>query len=1054
MRRSIVRIGRQVLACRMTIFSALSFVGLASPVGPLVANQVWAGEAPWTPAAGDHLTINDFSQWDAGLVWASVSVKDSSGNWVTGLTLDDFQLTEAMVSPSQEVIEERTVTFDEPDYQFHGPGFWERSVTAEKLDIVFVVDRGMSLADEMPIRWELHEFLNRLQSSHVDFRFGAITYASDTGFWEGLYLLPFHGIMEAEEIGPWIDDGIGRSGGASWSPTVTYDALMFATDATEFDFRQDARKVIVVISDGLPQTIYGSWWHPQLWTAASLSAVEVLFKESYPDIEILYCQPPELRELQDYAEEDKNPRALRSGFDKLKELGVAKDIPWPFQQENVSLTGGDIADSRYYFAWRSKLELPYDPETHSVRVTVKVADPERPGEFLEGVFSYVPCDYLEDAQVVISVTDEVGNPADDVWVYLYAEMGDRKETRYWQMRPTGGQIVHDIHVGKYYLVARDGGWHDYDYGELRCIKRERIEVKSGGTSFSLQLQTADKEIEFAKARGLLNDLRKWGYTEKPFVGFADEALAWLDQVEEGGVDWRELEAVKRFYVALSGYVNSTGYAEVEVERAVEDFIEGSKELRDLLERLTNTGDDLHSWYKLAVNIALLLKYSLPLPIPNEEAIGAYASVETLANALIDYVRGPFVKEVLPKLIDLLPVRSDLRDLLKTLVDTIILGKWDDMQGILKSFIDLALDVAMDEVKKEIVDVVKQKLLDALASYIDIPEQAREIFRKAMMAFFDLGFGGWDSEDFQDDIKALVNDAIAQLGGKEKLLEELDKVFLRLQADESVGPGPLRDFILPVTHLVIKVCVENYEGGKINDDFAIEILARMFCNWLLLRPLYSGPLLDQMEDALDRAQHFYGAGDRGTRESSMAHDFYYHFCLDVMMPLNEDAWDALELQDSIDDWESLLSTITTAMRGVEVVTAIACLWYPTFCDMIDDIDDLIAFLDALQVMTNVFEFGLKLENMASLRETTEGINPQVLRKYLQVTTLFPSGGAGLDIAWRAQDGVKYRVQWKDDTGDPEWKDLSGEIIAAGTTAAWTDSGALGVRRRFYRVIQVE
>jgi hypothetical protein len=1052
MRNFIAQTVGQISVRRLTTFSAVLLLAFTSLVRSPEASAVWAQETLSGWAQGGQLVVNDFSQWDAGLVWASVSVKGSNGNWVTGLTLADFQLTEALLSPSGDVIQERAITFDEPDYQFHGPGFWERSVTAEKLDIVFVVDSAGSLENEIPgIRSELHEFVNRLQSSHVDFRFGGISYAFDTAI-RGGFVLPLHGVMEAEEIGPWIDANI-WAWRESWCPTVTYDALMFATDATDFDLRQDARKVIVVISDGLPQTIYGSWWHPQRWTTASLSAVEVLFKESYPDIEVLYCQPPDLRELEDYAEEDKNPRALRSGFDKLKELGVAKDIPWPFQQEDIATAGGAMADSRYYFAWRSKLELPHDPETYSVRVTVKVADPERPGEFLEGVFSYVPCYYPEEAQVVISVTDETGNPADDVQVYLYAEMGDRKETRYWQMSPTGGQIVEDIDVGKYYLVARDGGWDWYDYNELRYIKRERIEVKSGGTSFSLQVQTADKEIEFAKARGLLKDLRKWGYTEKPFLGFADEALAWLDQVEEGGVDWKELEAVKRFYVALSGYVNSTGYAEVEVKRAVEDFIEGAKELRELLERLTKTGDDLTAWDKLAENLALLVAYYIPPLGPNEEAIGAYVSVETLANALIDYVKGPFVEEVLPKLIDLLPVRSDLRKLLKTLVNTIILGKWDDMQGILKSFTDLALDFAMDKVKDEIVDVVKQKLLDALASFVDIPEEARGIFRKAILAFFDLGFDGWGSEDFQDDIKALVNDAIAQLGGKEKLLEELDKVFLRLQADESVGPGPLRDFILPLTHLVIKVCVENYEGGKINDDFAIEILARMFCNWVLLRPLYSGPLLDQMEDALDRAQHFYGAGDRYDRISSMDWDFW-DLCLDVMMPLNEDAWDALELQDSIDDWESLLSTITTVMRGVEVVTAIACVWYPTFCDMIDDIDDLITFLDALQVMTNVFEFGLKLENMASLRETTQDINPQVLPKYLQVTTLFPSGGAGLDIAWRAQDGVKYRVQWKDDIGDPEWKDLSGEIVAAGATASWTDSGALGVRRRFYRVVQVE
>jgi hypothetical protein len=176
-----------------------------------------------------QLILNNFSFWYGGgtyweqsYLWASVSVKDSKGNWVTGLSLNNFSLSEALINSTGHVIQERLITFDKPGYdcQFEGDGFWERSVTSEKLDIVFLIDMTGSMEEEMPvIHSELHEFVNRLQSEHVDFRIAIVKYEGSTkgnypadsyGSWTAT--MPFRGVMEIKEIHQWLDN-VQLSGG-------------------------------------------------------------------------------------------------------------------------------------------------------------------------------------------------------------------------------------------------------------------------------------------------------------------------------------------------------------------------------------------------------------------------------------------------------------------------------------------------------------------------------------------------------------------------------------------------------------------------------------------------------------------------------------------------------------------------------------------------------------------------------------------------------------------------------------------------------------------------
>ncbi len=1004
---------------------------------------LWLGGEAVAGGPQGWLAVNEHMLWSEGYdrVWAAVSVRDSGGKWVTGLRLADFELTESLISPSQQVLQERVITFDKPDYQFDGPGFWERSVTGEKLDIVCAVDMTGSMREEMPgIVRELHRLVDRLESNHVDFRIGIIKYGSDVPSVDDSFNLPFHGVMETREFHEWLDQ-VQSTGGEWYLPCVGYDVVLFAS---QLDFRPGARRVIVVISDSVPQTVYGTHWYLDSSTAASLSAVKAVLENS--NLELFYCQPDHLEHLEHYGRPDFNPRALSTGFDALERLGLARRIPWPFQQEDLAITGGELVVSEYYFAWVTRLEMPRDPRNHTVRVTIKAVDTEHPGQFLQESFTYVPQVTL--APLFIQVTDESNQALDDVSVGLYREMGDRRE-RLYLLGPRDGKIARQVPIGDYYLTVRDGGNYRYAYTNLRYTQRRHITVPPAGLTVSLQVETADKEIELAKAKGLLEDLKDWGYCEKPFAPFAADALSWLESVKSGGVNLEEMEAVKRFYMALSGYVNTTGYAEVEVERAVEDFIDGSKEIRKLLQDLTDTGNDLTDRLLDPSTLGLLATYTTLL---QQEAISAYAVEQGLTQTLVDYVKGPLVREVVTRLIDILPARSDLKNRLRLLVETLLFGKWDDAGGVTRAMATLALDAAVDEVKTTLPETTRQALLDVLDSLNEVSPAARAILRAALVAFFDGGFHGWDAPFFAQ-MEVLAGDAIAQLGGRDRATEELDKALLRLRTDARVAPGPLRDFVLPMTHLVAKVCVGRCNGGKIDDDVVIEVLARLFCNWMALRPLYTEPLLAQMRESLHRARHFArDPGDRWARYAAMSADFG-DFRSHIMDPLNDEAWAALKAQESIDDWKRLLSGVQLALTGLEAHTVVVCAFYPAFCDKVDDLHNLIRFLNGLRVMSNILEFGLKLENMAAFTERTQSINPVLLPAYLRITK-WSLSGAGLEITWRAQEGKSYRLQYKDDLGELAWKDLSEEIVASGRTCSGSDRRAGEASRRFYRVKQLE
>ena len=56
--------------------------------------------------------------------------------------------------------------------------------------------------------------------------------------------------------------------------------------------------------------------------------------------------------------------------------------------------------------------------------------------------------------------------------------------------------------------------------------------------------------------------------------------------------------------------------------------------------------------------------------------------------------------------------------------------------------------------------------------------------------------------------------------------------------------------------------------------------------------------------------------------------------------------------------------------------------------------------------------------------------------------------GVVLTWNAQSATTYQVMAKDNFNQSEWSNLSGSIMATGSTGSWTDTNISSSPQRFY------
>lgn len=943
---------------------------------PVVSNMALAAQNTI-----QKLSVNNHALWDHGaskdLVWASVTLKNETGDFIAGRSRDDFILTETLLDADGNVVDEAQIQYRDPPYtfyQFYGPGFWERTVSPEKIDILFIVDGTGTMSDEIAaVRSEMHAFVNRLQTNHVDFRMAAIRDEQVPG---GNDILPednntpfpFHGVMHVEDIHGWIDARI-VTGGENWEPTTGYDSLMLAT---LFDWRNepDVRKLIVVITDTLPQSVYGTFWHLDS-TAANRAAAELALKDK--GFEVLFSQPATQTGVMDhpdmglYTDPDFNPKAGCSliaandwdcGFNT-----IGTRISWPFQQADITLAvNQSVADSQYYFAWQSSVSTSYTAQDHSVQITISTADPDNPTADIENSFTYSPI--LETTQITLTVTNELDELVDDAAVDLYYEMGDRRVRMKSAYSPTDdpGKIAYTLVPIQDYLAHVDYGWGEYSYDIIFYEGTKHISVTSDGV-YDFKLKTGAGNSELSKARGLLQDLGRWGVTEKPFSDFVDDAEAWLDQLEQNGIDRVDMERIKRFYVAMSGYVNASGYAEVEGVRITKDFEEVLLKFRDIIERIRGISKDS----KIATAVSMVEAVGrLDLP-----AIGEIAAGEAVVEALKTYAEDELVPEVIAKIIEHIPGNIDdaHKSLLKIMINNLILGHWDDWPALLNTIGNLAMDEAMDEVRSLVLTQVSDELL----TNIDTDPTVKDAIKTALTEFASQGF----TDGFSSALQS-IQGQLSALGSKERVSYLLDTTFDQIH--EQLTAGPVRDFVLPITGLLMNAVVQQEE---INDDVVIRLLAHYFTQQIIMKPHFNTPVADKLDHALTKAKVFSSGVELDwgwDQHVDMSADFADFRVAESpnMDDLNDDTWNKLAKQDAIDDFSQVLTIVSdTFMPILQTLFSGLCSTGYATCAIADDTKDFIAVLDAVGLMTKVLELGLKTEDLTHLNDDVAFINNVLL-----------------------------------------------------------------------------
>lgn len=684
-------------------------------------------------------------------------------------------------------------------------------------------------------------------------------------------------------------------------------------------------------------------------------------------------------DMEYYTRDDSNPRAgckpLVGGQWDCGFASLGTRIGWPFAQGDVPLASGrPLMDSRYYFAWMSSY-----PETDNsdrrVRVSIETADPDGGGTPLQTRFEFNP--YEGDlTTLTVNTTDVHGNPLPEIGIgaaYLLAEMGDRREPMSWGGPNTGvpGQIEFGpLLPGDYRLCAGYNCWdqYNYSYSEMDFQGSLAVSLPAAGLTTDWQLAAEDAAMDVLRARGLLKDLAQWGVTDRPFRDFASDANAWLDGLEAGGIGLVEDEQIRRFYVALSGYVNVSGYGEVEGRRIAEDFEQVLLKFRDVIERVRDLADDSDTALGVAAGEA-----GARLDLA---ALAQIAASEATVRALKHYAEEEVVPKVITKIVEQIP-SAPYKDLLTQMITGLVLGHWDDWPALLESMGELALDQSMNEVQALAVAQLSDTLFDSL----DLSPEAHTVLpyvREVVEAFAQNGFDGLDTA------MASIQSQLHGLGSSDQVLVWVGDVFAAI--DKKLDASPLRDFVLPMTQLVVRAAVQQ---DGLDDDAVIRLLAHYFTQRIIVMPYFASPLANELDDALAKAKTFAPPpqDSLGDRSLAMAEDFDLFRSgadpedegFEDMGAINDDTWKNLARQDPIDDFTRVLSTLSDTLLPVlqTLFYGLCAEGYPSTCPLAKDTKDFIAVLDAIGLMTKVLELSLKTQDLTELATDLSHTNTVLL-----------------------------------------------------------------------------
>ena len=948
-------------------------------------------------------------------IYCLLSVEDLAGGWAAGLPIGKFRLTEQLVWKADGSVQGEA-QIDLPTQMadvWREAGLFERTRTPEKMDIVFILDTTGSMGADLPgIRDQMHGFVDLLVENHVDFRIAGSAISDNPAEFANHPFRRFLGPLEIDRLREAIDGMDG--GGEWWAPSVVYDAILFTN---WFGFREGARKIAVVITDIPPMTVYGTFWYSGHGSAATRSAVE-RFAADF-GLEIFYSQNPATHNaLESYTDPDINPRAgdvgdsdrgvEPSGLATLYwgEGETAVDVGWPFSADALwaalDVPARAISYSEYLvawvttFTWDDPVNLNQDPEGWDLRGVVEVEDPDNPGQWLQTEFA-LPLE-VPACSLTVNVTDEEGTPINDAYLDVFHLKGDRQVRWHYAERPQNGQIViADMVPGDYLLKFGEYFGRSYTYQTLRRKSEIPLQLTDQDLTLDVRVHTGDHEYEVYKLLGLLQDLDDWRISGDPYRKFVSDTHAWLYEYAPGdpdrgilldGMNHNEMIAIKRLSVALSGYANLTEYAQYECQRATEDFVQIIKDIRSVIKEIRNLERSTQRrWYE---ELAAKMLEAIYAVITRGEFTKLQKTLEWGLEELIKYASTQAVDEIREWVKDNLPNTDEAAYLAIVFIDALAKTEFAESQDGLEfkrapdfdAVIKALTDVGLKLVIKTAGRALTAEIVDQIFEEIDVVEPVECALNSLVLELLMQVAVDWDFDNLDqamenwawgagnclyDYERPRIQEGIRELFGKldQKLRERGFNADLR-----DCAVGILRDLALEA----VPVMKNRRLDFRLNADKIVEILVRHGLYSLVLKQLFVDEVQCALEQSLQEAKRYAREGDPGADrdewELSMAQSFQAYRAL--VEAMQADAWEALSVQEAINDWASGLQFLSHWLGIISHPLDVVAAIYPALQDAAQAVHGFIAVLDAIQVVAKAIEFGLKVECLQTFGNTAESM----------------------------------------------------------------------------------
>jgi len=837
--------GRQIYDHQIDIPAGEQF-----DLGDLRPDQAFFQKRITLRGQGQYNRKYDYTQW------CSVTVADDQGWPITGLGYQDFEIIESMVriSDGQTVAENVIPLKEQSGESAYDFGLFERSVTGQKLDIVFLTDSTGSFDDDgTDVRGEVGRFIEKLAAAHVDFRVAAVNFDETP---DGPGHCEFYGPEALDLLAKDLDLVITTSGDG-WDPTCAYDALLFTP---YLGFRPEARKVAVLLTDIVPQTVYGTSWYSTDASSATRSAVAKfleasgielyygVFEHPAPDFQY-YCQP----EIDPRACEGGNPRygVEGSGLSDLVwgDNQKAVRLNWPFTAdelwEKLALVETELQDSIYSLSWYSIIDsgdLSGGIEKYDYHVSLKIKDPQNPGQPLTTTF-HKPADH-PTATAEIQLLDEEGNPFSDAYGWLFVEKGVHrtKESLLHQQYPdaSGKMVLDGLIPQRYFLLITDHGPLPHGFASLRAIAHFYFDLPPEGASFTLRVQTAERAADEAALGGLLQDLdSNWRLSGSPYRKFVREVNDWLYDCQGrggpgilcNGLNWREQAAMRHLILVLGGYANLNEYAQLEAQRAVEDFQNIIRQVGELvkeikkLQRSTN-----RSWKEALAAVALRVLLDVATGGSAEAVIGG---IEMLLDELVDYLADYVFQELLDlmkeKIMAAAGIGPDHPLALMLEAGVALYHDWNFSEEGQDQNLELlwqaAQKLGLRLLVEETSSYVARQLVEEAFTNLSLDGELEQQLKTALS---DLVKDAWEGAllgNFTARLQSWAEAAGAQLSThtREQILAALDDIFEKWSEElqRRTVPENFCDFVLGFFQDLAELTVPELKNGRLVSGLKID-----------------------------------------------------------------------------------------------------------------------------------------------------------------------------------------------------------------------------------------